>query len=192
MTVVTVPRKVFRPDLNYLDLYCCGCGESVSVPDILKEQSVRMSSEKKSPAGFQGHLKARMIYGLLVLGPLFITLFILKLVFAALTAFVLPLIKGLALLNEGPNGVLVFIATLVSLLLIYLVGLFTSHFIGCRLILLGEKLMMKLPIVKSVYAASKQMMDTFSNSTKAAFSAMVQVTFPHPQSFDRICERRDE
>ena len=38
---------------------------------------------------------------------------------------------------------------------------------------------MKLPIVKSVYSASKQVMDTFSNSTKAAFTATVLVPFPH-------------
>ncbi len=135
-------------------------------------------AEKKPDIKTGGHLKARMISGMLVLGPLVITLFILKLIFAALTAFVLPFLRPW--LDGLPEFVLVAIATIAALLLIYLVGMFTTHFLGRQLIQVGEKMMMKLPIVKSVYSASKQVMDTFSNSTKAAFTATVLVSFPHP------------
>lgn len=135
-------------------------------------------TEKKADEKIGVHLKARMISGMLVLGPLIITLFILKLIFAALTAFVLPVLRPW--LDWLPEFVLVFIATLAALLMIYLVGMFTTHFLGRRLIHLGEKVMLKLPIVRSVYSASKQVMDTFSNSTKAAFTATVLVSFPHP------------
>lgn len=138
------------------------------------------NAKKKVEAKIGRHLKSRMISGLLVLGPLVITLFILKLIFAALTAFVLPVIEGLPVLRDLPNGVLVFIATVLALLMIYLVGMFTTHLIGRRFLLMGEKLMLKLPIVKSVYSASKQVMDTFSSTTQASFSATVLVEFPHP------------
>lgn len=137
------------------------------------------NSEKKAKAKIGKHLRTRLVSGLLVLGPLVITLFILKLLFAALTAFVLPVIENLPVLKDLPGGVLVFIATVAALLLIYLVGVFTTHFMGRRAIKMGESVMLKLPIVKSVYSASKQVMDTFSNSTKAAFSATVLVEFPH-------------
>lgn len=136
--------------------------------------------EQKTKIKFGKHLKSRMISGLLVLGPLIITLFILKLIFAALTAFILPVIANLPALRECPRGLLIFLAILIALLLIYLVGLFTTHLLGRRLIKLGESLMMKLPIVKSVYSASKQVMETFSNSTQAAFTATVLVPFPYP------------
>lgn len=136
------------------------------------------NTEKKADVKTSGHLKARMISGLLILGPLVITLFILKLIFAALTAFVLPVLRPL--LEGMPEFLLVVIATVAALLLIYLVGMFTTHFLGRRAIHLGERVMLKLPIVKSVYSASKQVMDTFSNSTKAAFKATVLVAFPHP------------
>lgn len=135
-------------------------------------------TKEKAEVKRGGHLKARMISGMLVLGPLVITLFILKLIFAALTAFVLPFLRPW--LEDLPEFMLVAIATIAALLLIYLVGMFTTHFLGRQLIQMGERLMMKLPIVKSVYSASKQVMDTFSNSTKAAFTATVLVSFPHP------------
>jgi uncharacterized membrane protein len=136
------------------------------------------NTEKKAEIKIGGHLKARMISGMLVLGPLVITLFILKLIFAALTAFILPVLRPW--LEELPEYAVVIIATIAALLLIYLVGMFTTHFLGRRAIQMGESLMMKLPIVKSVYSASKQVMDTFSSSTKAAFTATVLVEFPHP------------
>jgi uncharacterized membrane protein len=139
---------------------------------------VTQLTEKKADGKAGGHLKARMISGVLVLGPLVITLFILKLIFAALTAFVLPVLRPW--LDELPETAMVIIATSASLLLIYLVGMFTTHFLGRRLIQMGESVMLKLPIVKSVYSASRQVMDTFSNSTKAAFTATVLVSFPHP------------
>lgn len=138
------------------------------------------SGEKKSEGKTGGHLKARMISGMLVLGPLIITLFILKLLFAALTAFVLPVLRPW--LAEMPEFVLIFIATFAALLVIYLVGMFTTHFLGRRLIRMAEGVMLKLPIVRSVYSASRQVMDTFSNSTKAAFTATVLVAFPHSGS----------
>ncbi len=136
------------------------------------------NTEKKVDGKADGHLKARMISGLLILGPLVITLFILKFIFAALTAFVLPLLRPW--LDELPEFVLVAVATVAALLVIYLVGMFTTHFLGRRLIKMGEDVMLKLPIVKSVYSASRQVMDTFSASTKAAFTATVLVSFPHP------------
>jgi uncharacterized membrane protein len=138
------------------------------------------SVEKKPEVKFGVHLKARMISGMLVLGPLVITLFILKLIFAALTAFVLPVLRPW--LVDLPESAVVIIATVAALLLIYLVGMFTTHFLGRRLIKAGEDIMMKLPIVKSVYSASRQVMDTISNSTKASFTATVLVEFPHPGS----------
>ena len=136
--------------------------------------------EKIEKVKFGVHLKARMISGMLVLGPLVITLFILKLIFAALTAFVLPVLRPW--LVDLPESVVVVIATVAALLLIYLVGMFTTHFLGRRLIKVGEDIMMKLPIVKSVYSASRQVMDTISSSTKASFSATVLVAFPHAAS----------
>ncbi len=136
--------------------------------------------EKKPEVKFGVHLKSRMISGMLVLGPLVITLFILKLIFAALTAFVLPVLRPW--LVDLPESVVVIIATVAALLLIYLVGMFTTHFLGRRLIKVGEDIMMKLPIVKSVYSASRQVMDTISSSTKASFSATVLVAFPHAAS----------
>lgn len=139
-----------------------------------------MHKNNGAGTGFGRHMKARMVSGLLVLAPLIITLFVLKIFFTALTAFIFPVVKDIPVFEDMPAWVLFSISTVVSLFLIYLIGTFTAHFVGRRFIHFGETLMMKLPIVKSVYSASKQVIDTFSSSTKAAFTATVLVSFPHP------------
>lgn len=126
------------------------------------------------------HIRRRLVSGLLVLIPVAITLFILNFLFSFLTAFVRPVLKPW--LDEMPEYLLALIALVVAVLLIYVVGVVATHIVGRRLIHFGEKLVMKVPMVRSIYSASKQVVDTFSSSTKAAFKAVVLVEFPHPGS----------
>jgi uncharacterized membrane protein len=74
------------------------------------------------------------------------------------------------------------VALLATVMLIYLVGLVTTHIVGRRAIHWGERLLLKLPIVRSIYSASKQVVETFSSSTQAAFQAVVLVDFPRRDS----------
>ena len=137
--------------------------------------------DKKKPAsGFSRHVRTRLVSGVLVLIPLAITLFILNIIFDALTAFVLPVLRPW--LGELPEYVLVMTALAVTFALIYLVGVIATHIIGRRLIQFGEAILLKLPIVRSVYSASKQVVNTLSASTAAAFQSVVFVEFPRAGS----------
>lgn len=126
------------------------------------------------------HVRTRLVSGVIVLIPLAITLFILNLFFSSLTSFVRPLMRPWV--GELPEYILTLIALIAAVLIIYTAGGIATHIIGRRLIHWGEALLMKLPIVKSVYAGSKQVVDTFSSSTKAAFKAVVLVEFPRRDS----------
>jgi len=137
-------------------------------------------SEKKVSVGLIKKMQARFLSGLLVLIPLVITIFVLRIILGALTGFVRPLLVPWT--GHVPESVLILVAFVVTVLLIYFVGLITTHIVGRRLIQFGESILLKLPIVKVVYAASKQMVDTFSNSTQAAFQAVVLVEFPRAGS----------
>jgi len=137
-------------------------------------------TKKTLSARLGKHLRMRLMSGLLVLIPLAVTLFILNLCFSSLTSFVRPVMRPW--LGELPEYILTLIALATTVVVIYIAGLITTHIIGRRLILWGETLLMRLPIVKSVYAASKQVVDTFSSSTKAAFKAVVLVEFPRRDS----------
>ncbi len=117
-----------------------------------------------------------MISGILVLIPLAITIFFLNILLASLTSFVRPLLEQF--LGKIQPYAVTLIALFVTTLIIYFTGLVTNYVIGRRMIQLGERLLMKMPIIKSVYSASKQVVDTFSSTTKAAFKAVALVEFP--------------
>ncbi|MEI7948310.1 MAG: DUF502 domain-containing protein [bacterium] len=139
-------------------------------------------------SAFSKHLRARMISGILVLIPLAITIFLFNIILKSLTAFVSPWISLLLTKLpasyglKNPDYAVTLLALCVTLLIIYFTGLLTNHIIGRRMISLGERVLMKMPIIKSIYSASKQVVDTFSSSTKAAFKAVAVVEFPRKGS----------
>jgi len=137
-----------------------------------------MKGETKSGAasGLGKHMRTRFMSGLLVLIPLAVTVFVLNVILRFLTAFARPLMKPWV--GELPESVLTLIALFATALIVYFVGSITTHIVGRRLFSLGEKILLKLPVVKSVYAASKQVVDTFSSSSKASFQAVAFVEFP--------------
>ncbi len=67
---------------------------------------------------------------------------------------------------------------LATLLLVLMVGALTRNMVGRRLVGLGERILLKIPIVKNVYAASKQFLDAFTVPGKSAFRQVVLVQYP--------------
>lgn len=143
-----------------------------------------MTTETNKSSAFSKHLRTRLISGILVLIPLAITLFMLNIILASLTSFVRPLLRPLLrpFVAEIPEYAVTLIALFVTAVIIYFTGFVTNYVVGRRLIYLGERLLMKMPIIKSVYSASKQVVDTFSSTTKAAFKAVALVEFPRKGS----------
>ncbi len=67
---------------------------------------------------------------------------------------------------------------MLTLILITLVGFMTSNLIGKRLIDMGEKFITKIPLVKNVYAAVKQISDAMLTSTRKNFRRVVLIEYP--------------
>lgn len=137
-------------------------------------------SAKEHKFSLTKHFRSRFVSGLFVLIPLAVTIFVLKLVFSTLEATAMPFVKPL--LKTAPQFVLVLISVIFMTAFIYLIGQIASHIVGQRMIRLGESILLKLPLIKSVYTTSKQVVDIFSTNSTTAFKAVVMVTFPHPDS----------
>ena len=122
------------------------------------------------------HIRNRLVSGLLILIPLVVTFYILNLLFGALTGFVKPLLKPW--LGELSPTVLNLISLVITVTAIYLVGMITTMLIGRRLLQFGESIMMRVPIVKTIYAAVKQIVDAVSATGKNSFEAVVAIEYP--------------
>lgn len=123
-------------------------------------------------------MKKYFITGLLVLVPLFITVWV-------LTSLISMMDRSLLLLPvewrpKAQFGVEVpGLGALLTLLIIFVTGLIATNFFGRQLILLWESLLTRVPVVKSIYSSVKQVSDTLFSDSGNAFRQAVLVQFPH-------------
>lgn len=70
------------------------------------------------------------------------------------------------------------VALLVAILLIGVVGLVARNYFGKRLIEWVDAGLLRIPLLNKIYSATKQVNDAFSSSNKTAFRTVVLVEFP--------------
>ena len=137
---------------------------------------MRKKGERRK--AFRGRVAAPFVSGLLVLIPLGITLFVLSVFFKAtvgVSASFLTLFLG-----DLPQSLLVLIAAAVCVGGIYVAGFLASHVIGRKVIALGESLVAQIPVVKTIYASSKQVIALFQRQPDTKNQQVVLVDFPAP------------
>ncbi|PKN04429.1 MAG: hypothetical protein CVU74_06935 [Deltaproteobacteria bacterium HGW-Deltaproteobacteria-9] len=72
---------------------------------------------------------------------------------------------------------------IVTILLIFICGLITKSMIGNRLVLYGERLLDKIPIVRSIHMAIKKIVDSMVLYRSRSFKKVVLVEFPRKGAY---------
>lgn len=122
-------------------------------------------------------MKKYFITGLLVLVPLFITVWVISSLIGTMDQSLLLLPENWrpkAQLGQEIPG----LGALLTMLIIFVTGLIATNFFGKRLILLWEAILARVPVVKSIYASVKQVSDTLFSDSGNAFRQAVLVQFP--------------
>lgn len=123
-------------------------------------------------------MKKYLITGLLIWIPLVITIWVLNLIVSAMDSTLLLLPAALQ-----PRSWLGFrvpgLGVVLTLVVLFLTGLFAANMIGQRLVYLGEGLLARIPVVKTIYNSVKQVSDTLFTSGGQAFRKVVLVRFPY-------------
>ena len=127
-------------------------------------------------------MKKYFITGLLVLVPLFITIWV-------LTTLIHTMEQSLLLLPASwrPISLVGFevpgIGALLTLGIIFVTGLVATNIFGQQLIVLWESLLSRVPFVKSIYSSVKQVSDTLFSDSGNAFRKAVLVQYPRQGSW---------
>ncbi len=122
-------------------------------------------------------LRRYLVAGLLVWLPLVATFFVIRLLVNWMD-------KSLLLLPEHyrPDSLLGFhipgLGVLLSLLILVLTGLVAANLFGRKLVGLWEQLLSRIPLVRSVYSAVKQLVETTLAGNGNSFRKVVLVEFP--------------
>ena len=125
------------------------------------------------PFRVRRHLTA----GLLVLVPLVITAAVIRFVFNVIDGASQPLTERLV--GRAIPG----LGLVLTIAVIWLTGLLSSNLIGQKFLELFGRLLENLPLVKTVYTASKQLVEAVSPGGRRAFQRVVLVEFPQKGTF---------
>ena len=116
--------------------------------------------------------------GLLVTAPILLTGYITWLIVGVIDGYVGSVLPG----NLNPQNYVSFplpgFGIIIGAIMIIIIGALARGFFGRSLVRLGESLVNRLPVVRSVYGATKQIMETVMASQSDAFREVVLIEYP--------------
>ncbi|MEM7683958.1 MAG: DUF502 domain-containing protein [Paracoccaceae bacterium] len=119
-------------------------------------------------------LRNNFLTGLIVVAPIVITIYLTWTIITFVDAQVVPLVPEPLRVDIGLPG----FGVLIFLVFTTAVGYFAKHLFGRQLIRLGESWVDRMPIVRSIYNALKQIVETIFNQSNASFQRACLVEYP--------------
>ena len=124
--------------------------------------------------------------GILIVLPALITFFLLHFLFGKVNQYVTPYLrKALAYLPGWENGLaewfgpwLPVLALVLTLILIFAVGLLGTNYLGRKLIEAFHNVMLRIPMIKGIYGSAKQLFDAFNLPGVRAFEEVCMIEYP--------------
>jgi len=124
------------------------------------------------------HLRTRMAQGFVAFVPVVVTILVLRFAFLVTTGILLPFIDPA--LADWPWFWRALLSLGVLLVGIYVLGEIAARTVGRRFLGYGEAILLRVPFVKVVYRASKQVVEAFQRPSARAFKSVVFLEFPRP------------
>lgn len=138
-------------------------------------------------------LRKSFLTGLLAITPLAITSWILFRFYNLISSGVRPWVLRIPSVPQAyPEFFLTFIGVVSFVLLIMLVGIFTRNLIGMAFFRLVERFIERIPVVKSVFSAIKQIAEVFLQDRRTAFKDVALVEYPRKGIFSLGFVTRNE
>lgn len=134
---------------------------------------------------FRINFRRVFVTGVVIVLPTLITYFLLSFLFAKVNYYVTPYLRRALALVPGFQGisprvdpVLPVLALILTLAVIFGVGLLGTNYLGKRLIEAFHNLMLRIPIVKGIYGSAKQLFDAFNLPGVRAFEEVCLIEYP--------------
>lgn len=128
--------------------------------------------------GLLGTLRTNFLTGLVIVAPVFLTFYLVWAVIGFIDGWVLPLVPD----RYNPStyvGVSIRgIGVIFFLIFTVIVGWITKGLFGRTLVRMGEDLVSRMPVVRSVYNGVKQIIETVLSQTEASFEKACLIEYP--------------
>jgi len=120
------------------------------------------------------HLRRTILTGLLAIAPVALTFYILKAIFSFLDNLTSPLFKEMNIYIPG-------LGILLTLLLVYFLGLFITNILGKQVLYWFEKLIKNIPLVNTLYNTIKQITQAITGTAENNFQSVVYIEYPRKE-----------
>lgn len=138
---------------------------------------------KPKPLGLFAWLRGRFFAGMVIAAPLAATFFILQFLITFIDNRVKPLLPPLLQPETYTNYAIPGFGVLVLVVALTVLGAVTANLVGRSLLAATDRIFSRIPIVKNVYAAIKQLTEVLANNQQASFDRCVMVEYPKKDSW---------
>ena len=130
--------------------------------------------------GLFAGLRASFLTGLVVVAPAVLTIWLIRAFVEFVDSRVVPLIPVRWLPEPLPTLNIPGVGVVIALLFVLIVGWLAKGFIGRSLINWAEDLVARMPVVRSIYNAIKQLAETVFAQSSTSFKRACIVEYPRP------------
>ncbi len=130
-----------------------------------------------------GHLRRRLVAGALLLVPIVFTYLLLRWTFFALDGLLLPTVERVTERIFGEPRSVPGMGIIAVIVLVYILGVLGTNIAGRWIINSAQGVLLRIPVVNSVYRASKQMVDSMAGPLSNGRQRVVLFQVPEPGTY---------
>lgn len=128
--------------------------------------------------GFMTRLRNYFFTGLVVAAPIGLTIWIVRWFIDLVDTWFTPLIPD----QYQPDNYLPFdipgLGLLIAFVFLTVLGALTANFFGRAVLTFGERIVSRMPVVRSIYGALKQIFETIISQSAASFREVALIEYP--------------
>jgi uncharacterized membrane protein len=141
--------------------------------------TTRASAAKSAP-GIISRIRTYFLTGLVVAGPVAVTLWLVWWFVTWVDGLVRPLFP----VSYRPETYLPVkipgLGLIIAFVALTLLGFLTANLIGRKLVEIGENILSRMPIVRPIYRTAKQIFQTLFSKSESSFRRVALIQFPSP------------
>ena len=148
--------------------------------DPINDLKADLGKVTTSQAGVVGRIRNYFLTGLVVAGPLAITIWLIWSFVSWVDSFITPLIPPAYRPETYLPWPIPGTGLVIAIVGLTLLGFLTANLVGRSLVELGEGLLNRMPIVRPIYKTMKQIFETLFSKSGSSFRKVALVEFPAP------------
>lgn len=127
-------------------------------------------------------MKKKFITGIIAILPIGLTLFVIWFLVIKIGGILSVVFKAIPLLSQLPSPIISVIGFLALLLLIYIIGVITSSYIGNKILKYTENLFARVPLIRTLLISARKFTDAIFMD-KSAFKKAVLIEWPRKGTY---------